>query len=204
MSDIQQLAAAPVISSLAPGSGPVAGNNSVFVVGQNLQAVTSVTVAGVPVAFTVSNSSGTLLTIAMPPHVSGGVPVTVTSPAGSATASYVYVVAPAGPTVSSLVPASGPTAGGTPFTIAGANLTGAVVSFNGALATNVVVNAAGTSLTGRTPAGVAGNVPVVVSTPSAGAWAAVPGGYTYINPVPPPTAGAINPATGTTAGGTAV
>ncbi|MGW5346468.1 IPT/TIG domain-containing protein, partial [Streptomyces sp. NPDC004050] len=73
---------------------------------------------------------------------------------------------------------SGTIAGGTPFVITGANLTGASVTFGGTPATNVVVTANGTVLVGLTPAGAAGNVAVTVTTPSGSAT--VTGGFTYV------------------------
>ncbi|KOG43805.1 IPT/TIG domain-containing protein, partial [Streptomyces decoyicus] len=82
----------------------------------------------------------------------------------------------------------------------GSNLSGAVVTFNGVAATGVSVNASGTALVGFTPAGVLGNVPVVVTTPAGSATVA--GGYTYIAP-PPPVVTLLSPSSGSTAGGTA-
>ncbi|MGA5266235.1 hypothetical protein [Streptomyces lydicamycinicus] len=56
------------------------------------------------------------------------------------------------------------------------NLAGASVTFNGVPATGIVVNGAGTSLTGTTPAGT-GAASVPVTTP--GGSATIPGGFTY-------------------------
>ncbi|MYR22138.1 hypothetical protein GTW63_28090 [Streptomyces sp. SID6137] len=52
------------------------------------------------------------------------------------------------------------------------------MTFNGVAATGVVVDPTGTIVTGVTPAGTAGNAPVVVTTP--GGTATVAGGYTYV------------------------
>ncbi|WP_285509719.1 IPT/TIG domain-containing protein, partial [Streptomyces sp. NBRC 13847] len=65
-----------------------------------------------------------------------------------------------------LSPNTGPATGGTAFTLVGTRLTGASVTFNGVAATSIVVNGAGTSLTGTTPAGSSGNAPVVITTPA--------------------------------------
>ncbi|MEU5548110.1 IPT/TIG domain-containing protein, partial [Streptomyces sioyaensis] len=68
------------------------------------------------------------------------------------------------PTVSSLSPTSGTTAGQVLFTITGTNLGVAgstTVTFGGgAQASQISINGAQTTLTGRTPAHVAGTVPV--------------------------------------------
>ncbi|MFI1265682.1 IPT/TIG domain-containing protein, partial [Streptomyces kronopolitis] len=86
------------------------------------------------------------------------------------------------PTISVITPSSGTTAGGTPFTVTGTNLHDAVVTFNGAPATSVTVNTAGTSLAGITPPATAGNATVMVTT--AGGSAAAPGGFSYSGPPP--------------------
>ena len=65
----------------------------------------------------------------------------------------------------SVAPTSGSTAGGTEFTIAGTNFTGATrVKFGSASATNLNV-VSDTKITGRTPAGTDGSVTVSVQTP---------------------------------------
>ncbi|MEV7471999.1 IPT/TIG domain-containing protein, partial [Streptomyces kronopolitis] len=174
-----------------------------MILGLNLQNVTSVTVDGQPAPVIAYGPFGVFIIILAPPHALGNVPITVTGPSGSATANYLYLIGPpVGPAVSFISPNIGPVTGGTPFTITGTNLTGASVTFNGIPATNIVVNVTGTSLTGLTPPGAAGNATVQVTTPTG--TTTVPGGYTYATTPMPPTAGAINPATGTTAGGTAV
>ncbi|WP_285509677.1 IPT/TIG domain-containing protein, partial [Streptomyces sp. NBRC 13847] len=103
------------------------------------------------------------------------------------------------PTASGISPTTGSTTGGDSFTITGTNLTGASVTFNGVAATSIVVNGAGTSLTGTTPAGTAGNAPVIITTPAG--TTTVPGGFTYA--VPAPTVSFLSPNTGPATGGTA-
>ncbi|MER5968381.1 IPT/TIG domain-containing protein [Streptomyces sp. NPDC002055] len=190
----------PRLYEAVPDSGPTAGGNTVLLTGVGLDGTTQVTFDGVPVTIVTQDPSGGSVTVIAPPHAAGTVPVVATTPRGATNAvSYTYLVAtPSGPTVSALVPSSGSTAGGTAFAILGTNLIGATVTFNGVPATGVFVNATGTVLTGTTPPGAAGNVPVVVTTPSGSAT--VPGGYTYT--APPPTAATITPASGSTAGGT--
>jgi formylglycine-generating enzyme required for sulfatase activity len=109
------------------------------------------------------------------------------------------VPAPA-PTVSSVSPTSGSTLGGTAITITGMNLTGASsVTVGGVAATSVVV-VSPTSITAVTPAGTAGAKTIAVTT--AGGTATLTNGFTYV--VPAPTVSSVSPASGTTAGGTAI
>ncbi|MEV7472066.1 IPT/TIG domain-containing protein, partial [Streptomyces kronopolitis] len=134
---------------------------------------------GVPATNVVVNPAGTSLTALTPPGAAGNAPVVITTAGGSATVpgGYTYTT-PVPPVVSLLLPPSGTTAGGTPFTIIGSNLTGATsVTFGGNAATSILVDAGGTTLTGVTPPGIAGIVDVVVITPNGPAT--VPGGYTY-------------------------
>ncbi|MFE2225027.1 IPT/TIG domain-containing protein [Streptomyces kronopolitis] len=189
----------PTVTALVPNTGPTTGGTAFAITGTGLTGAT-VTFNGVPATGVSVNAAGTLLTGITPPGTAGNVPVVVTTPAGSATVpgGFTYTAPP--PVATSITPPSGSATGGTAFVISGTSLTGASVTFNGVAATGVSVNAAGTSLVGFTPAGVVGNVPVVVTTPTGST--SVPGGYTYTAP-PPPVAASITPATGSTAGGTA-
>ncbi|OIK23526.1 cell surface receptor IPT/TIG domain-containing protein [Streptomyces malaysiense] len=180
-------------------SGPAGGGNLVLIVGSGLANASSVTFGGTPASILFQDPIGLLIIVTAPAHAAGTVPVVVTNAGGtSAPAMYTYL-APVGPVVLSLLPTSGPTTGGTPFTIVGSNLAGASVTFNGVAATGVVVDPTGTIVTGVTPAGTAGNVPVVVTTPAGSATVA--GGFTYVAP-PPPVAVSLVPVTGPTTGGT--
>ncbi|MDN0196798.1 IPT/TIG domain-containing protein [Streptomyces sp. S.PNR 29] len=191
----------PFLLAAIPNSGPTAGGNTVLLIGLNLGGATSVTFGGTPATIVSVDPSGFLVTVVAPPHAAGTVPVVVTTPAGTSTpTSYTYVAPPAPqpPTVLGITPPTGPTTGGTPFTIIGTNLTGASVTFNGVPATNVNV-IGGVVLTGLTPPGAAGNATVQVTTPAGSAT--VPGGFTYVAPAPP-TVSSLIPTTGPIAGGT--
>ncbi|MEU7429161.1 IPT/TIG domain-containing protein [Streptomyces sp. NPDC040750] len=139
-----------------------------------------------------------ILVVIAPPHAPGTVQVTVTTPVGTSNPiPYTYVAPPPAP--SGISPSSGPTTGGTPFTITGTNLSGVTgVLFNGVPATGVTATA--TSVTGTTPAGAAGNATVTLISGSGATT--VPGGFTYTAPPLPPTAAAILPAVGPSTGGT--
>ncbi|MEU6083630.1 IPT/TIG domain-containing protein [Streptomyces sp. NPDC047108] len=192
----------PRLYDINPNSGSTAGGNTVVLTGANLQGTFQVTFGGTPATNVTPNQYGNSVTVTAPPHAAGAVSVVATTPYGTTNAlSYTYIAVPVGPTVSALVPNTGPTAGGTAFAIIGTNLTGASVTFNGVSATGVSINGTGTVLTGTTPAGPAGNVPVVVTTPLGSTTVA--GGFTYVAPPPLPVATAITPTSGTAAGGTA-
>ena len=89
----------------------------------------------------------------------------------------------AAPTISSIAPTSGPTVGGTEFSILGNNFqSGATVTIGGATATDVNVTDANT-ITATTPAGSAGTADVVVTNPDSQS-ATLTGGFTYSEPAP--------------------
>jgi hypothetical protein len=94
---------------------------------------------------------------------------------------------PAGPTgpapiVSSVGPSSGSTLGGTTITITGSNFApGAAVTIGGLAATSVSV-AGPTSLTAVTPPRGAGPADVTVTV--GGRAGTLPGGFTYVTPMP--------------------
>ncbi|MEU8781105.1 IPT/TIG domain-containing protein [Streptomyces sp. NPDC048637] len=191
----------PRLYEAIPASGPTSGGNTVLLTGSGLLGTSQVTFGGVPATIVAQDPSGNSVTVIAPAHAAGTVQVIATTPRGHSNAvSYTYTVTPpSGPTVTTLVPTSGPTTGGTAFAIIGTNLTGGTVTFNGVPALGVSINAMGTVLTGTTPPGPAGNVPVVVTTPAGSTTVA--GGFTYL--APPPVAASLSPSSGSTAGGTA-
>lgn len=86
------------------------------------------------------------------------------------------------PTVSSVIPATGPTAGGTLVTINGSGfLSGATVTIGGAACSSVVrVNS--TTITAVSPAGVAGARDVVVTNPDAQSTT-LSGAFLFVSPL---------------------
>ncbi len=133
-----------------------------------------------------------------PAGTAGAVDVVLTTPGGAVTSTggYTYVAAPA---ITLINPDNGPVAGGTLVTINGSNLTDTTgVTFGGAAGTSVtVVN--DSQVTVVTPAGTAGAVDVVLTTP--GGAVTSTGGYTYVTA---PAITTINPDNGPVAGGTLV
>ncbi|MFI1962784.1 IPT/TIG domain-containing protein [Streptomyces pathocidini] len=187
----------PQLVALTPNNGPTTGGNTVSLLGSNLQSTFLVTFDGIPATIVGLPTQNTVTVIA-PAHAAGTVLVVAFTPKGPTNSlPYTYIGPPAPPVIGSFTPPSGPTTGGTMFTILGANLTGATVTFNGIPATGVTVNALGTSLTGFTPPGAAGTVPVVVTTPGGSATTT----FTYFAPAPTVSTFVPFPFTGPLAGG---
>lgn len=197
----------PSITSLSPNYSHLAGGDTITITGTGfVTGSTSVTVGSNQIgAGQVTVNSATSLTFTSPASSRGSSGVAVTTPDGTSTHGGVLLY-PDLPLADSLTPSVGPIAGGTSVTITGLDyLVGeTTVTIGGAVipAGSVTVNiySTFTTATFTTPAHAAGNVSVTVTTPI-GTSQAVPGGLTY---APAPTATSLSPATGPTAGGTAV
>ena len=170
---------APVVSSVSPNGGPVAGGTAVTITGTNFDSAATVTFGSAAATNVVVVNSATI-TATTPAGSAGAVTVTVTNPntqSGSLPNGFTYT-SQSGPTVSSVSPNNGPVAGGTAVTITGTNFaSGATVKFGSTAATNVVV-VSSTSITATTPAGSAGAVTVMV-TNSNGLSGSLVSGFTY-------------------------
>lgn len=193
--------ALPVVGSVAPRSGPLAGGSVVTIGGSNLSGASAVSFGGTPAAGFSVVSAGRI-TATAPAGVAGAVDVTVTTLGGMSAAGaadrYSYAAAP---TVTSVGPSSGPVAGGRVVTITGTNLTGAsAVSFGGVAATGISVVGA-TELQATAPAHGAGSVDVVVTTPGGTSTTGAGDQFVYLAA---PTVASVSPAAGSLAGGTSV
>ncbi|WP_405584205.1 beta strand repeat-containing protein [Streptomyces sp. NBC_01190] len=186
---------APVITTVNPAQGPVGGGNTVTLTGNGFTGATAVTFGATPAtSFTVV--SPTQIT-ATAPAGTGTVNVTVTAPGGTSNSvPYTYVTAPVITTVN---PAQGPVGGGNTVTLTGNGFTGATaVTFGATPATSFTVLSP-TQITATAPAGVAGGVPVTVTTPGG----TTPGTVFYFY-VAQPTLTSATPTSGPTAGGNTV
>ena len=162
---------APTASSLDPGSGPTAGGTEVtvtgtgFVPGRTTVRIGTKTVSASAVEVAANRRS---LTFTTPSGPAGPVDVVVTTPGGS-TAPLEFRYVPPAPTASSLDPESGPTAGGTEVTVTGTGFvpgrTTVRIGDERVPASAVEVADDGRSLTFSTPAGPAGTLGVIVTTP---------------------------------------
>ncbi|MBR0848152.1 IPT/TIG domain-containing protein [Bradyrhizobium diazoefficiens] len=190
----------PVVTSISPTTGPVAGGTTVAITGTNLTGVTAVTFGATPAASFTVNSATSI--IATSPAGTGVVDVTVTAPGGTsatlAADQFTYI---ARPTISSVSPAAGPLGGGTSVIITGADFSGATsVHFGLTLAPSFTVDLA-TQITATAPAGT-GTVDVRVITPIGGTSAISPTDqFTY---VAAPTVTSISPTSGPGGGGATV
>ncbi|MEL0627543.1 IPT/TIG domain-containing protein [Salinibacterium amurskyense] len=187
--------AAPVISSLSPNIGPVAGGTVVTITGTGFTGATGVTFDG-DAGTSFSVVSDAEITVSTPAHSVGVVDVIVqNTPSDSAPGEFSYQDAP---TVSSIAPDEGPLAGGTEVTITGTGFSGATgVTFDGDDGTSFTV-VSDTEITVTTPAGSEGAAAVVVEHPAGDVSA---GDFTY---VAAPTVSAMSPDLGPIAGGTEV
>jgi hypothetical protein len=187
--------AAPVISTVTPATGSTAGSTSVTITGTNLSGATSVTFGGV--AATIGLNTPTSITVGTPAGTAGPVDVVVTTPYGSHTKTAAFTYG-APPVISVVSPATGSTSGSTSVTITGTDLSGAPSVTFGGVAGTIGLNTS-TSITVDTPAGTAGAVDVVVTTPY--------GSHTKTSAfsyVAPPAISTVSPASGSTAGGASV
>ena len=91
-------AASPVVTAIAPSSGPTTGGTTVTIAGTGFSGTTAVDFGGTAATGVAINSAGTQIT-ATSPAGTGTVDVTVTGPGGVSTTSsanqFTYVVAPA-------------------------------------------------------------------------------------------------------------
>ncbi|MEV8422826.1 IPT/TIG domain-containing protein [Streptomyces niveus] len=189
------VAQVPVVTGVAPGSGPTAGGTSVTLTGTGFTGATSVTFAGLPAtSFTVN--SATQITAVTPAGGAGAAVVTVTTPGGtSAPDAFFFYAAP--PVLVSGAPAQGPTAGGVVVTLTGSDLLNAsAVRFGSTDATSFTVVSA-TRITATAPPGT-GSSPITVITPGG---TSNPVAFSY---VAAPTLTALVPSSGPTSAGTVV
>ncbi len=188
---------APVVATVAPIGGPLAGGTTVTISGSGFQAGATVAFGGVAVT-PLAVAPGTISCVAPGPG-SGPVAVVVTNPdtqPSNSTVDYAYEAAPA---VTGVAPGLGPVAGGTAITITGTGfLAGATVSIGGTAAGAVAV-ASSTSISCTTPAGAAGPAALVVANPDT---QAASGTFTYQGGGP--AISSVSPALAPAAGGTAL
>jgi len=188
--------AAPAVTAISPAAGPVAGGTQVTVTGSGFTGATAVTF-GATTATSYTVNSATSITVTSPAGSAGTVDVTVTTPGGTSPTSSVdkYTYAEV-PVVTGISPVYGSTLGANSVTITGSGFTGATaVTFGGTAATSFAV-VSSTSITATSPAGSAGTVDVVVTTPGGASATSAADQFTFIAPPNPNFTG--TPLTGTT------
>jgi hypothetical protein len=176
----------PIVTSVTPGAGPVAGGTQVTIAGINFLANANVQFGGTDATSIAVAANGLSITATTPAHDPGAVDVTVINPDGQKgfkTGAFLYQ-GPA-PTVTGVTPTQGPVAGGTPVDVNGTGFqNGAAVRFGGLSAANATVVSA-TKITATTPAGTAGAVTVSVENPD-GQKGQMANGFTYSATQGPP------------------
>jgi len=142
-----QSSGGPVITSLVPAEGPVAGGTIVQINGSGFGVAASVSFGSTPVStFTVTPNAITFVT---PPATAGSVQVTVNVGAASSNGVPFTYVAP--PVITALTPSVVPIAGNIPVTIAGTNLGGVTLVKFGALAASSFTVVSATSISAVAP-----------------------------------------------------
>ena len=189
----------PSVAGINPMAGSIAGGISVTITGANLSSASAVKFGATPAIITAGSASS--ITATAPAESAGTVDVTVTTPGGASATSaadkFTYVGAPA---VTGVNPTSGSTGGGSSVTISGTNLSGATSVKFGATAGTITANSA-TSITATAPAETAGTVDVTVTTVAGTSAPSSADTFTY---AAAPSVTAINPNSGSVAGGTTV
>jgi hypothetical protein len=194
--------ARPVVSNIAPTSGPTTGNTVVMITGTALSNATVVMFGTTVVPMrNITVDTANLITLIAPSNATAGSPdITVTTPGGtSATSSSDQYTYQAVPTVTSISPASGPVTAGTTVTITGNNLAGATTVNFGSTPGTITANTA-TSITATAPGG-SGTVDITVSTPSGTSATVTSDKFTYIAL---PVVSGISPKAGPLTAGTRV
>lgn len=160
---------APVVSSVSPSAGVLAGGNTVTINGFGFTTANAVSFNGTAAtSFTLVNDNQ--ITAVVPAGAASTVDVVVTNSNGASATSagdtYTYTNHPV---VTAVAPLGGPINTTTAVTITGVGFTGATaVNFGGIAATGVIVNGGGTQITATAPAEAAGVVDVTVTTPALG------------------------------------
>lgn len=157
---------APVVNSIAPDAGVLAGGNDVIVAGNGF-------VPGVTVYFGDQISSsvtvlagGTGLYAVVPVGTPGAVDITVSSDQGTSATSLHDAYFYGSPVVTAVSPGTGSAGGGTVVTITGSGFSpDSTVSFGLQPATSGTVNSS-SSITAVAPAAGLGVIPVRVTTPA--------------------------------------
>ncbi|HTR75729.1 MAG TPA: IPT/TIG domain-containing protein, partial [Solirubrobacterales bacterium] len=199
--------APPIVTSVVPSEGPLAGGNTVVIHGTNFGGATEVSLGSTAVSCPQASPhkcvvNANEIEVETPSGSAGAVDVTVTTPGGTSATSaadqYSYV---GEPTVTSVVPNEGPTEGGNEVEIEGTNLKNAsLVKFGSTLGTSVI-SVSSTKLTVKTPPGSVGTVDVVVTAPGGTSAISPADHYTYVIK---PTVTSVTPREGPTSGGTLV
>jgi hypothetical protein len=194
--------AAPSVSSISPGVGPLTGGASVVISGASFLPGAKVTLGGLS-ASNISTTPGSI-SATTPAHGAGIVDLIVTNPDGQSTTSAgAYSYQQPAPAVASVTPATGSVKGGTVVVLNGANfLPAPTVTFGGVAAT--VTSSTASTISVTAPANATKGAVDITVTNSDSQSGTLAGGYSYVAAGPKPTVASISSPTGPTAGGATV
>lgn len=171
--------APPVVSSVFPGVGTIAGGDAVAVLGSDFEAGTRLYFDAEQVTITESATT-TKRGVTTPAHAAGSVAVTAVNPNGltsTRSGAYVYYAPP--PLIIGVSPSVASTSGGSEVTITGKNfVSGTVVELGDATITSFNQRT-GTALKFFAPTHAAGTLDVVIRNPD-GQLDRLVGGFTYV------------------------
>ena len=173
--------ATPLITSVSPNFGSIAGGNSVVITGGNFTGTTGTT--GVKFGSTNATSytvnSDTQITATAPAGSPGTVDITVTTPGGTSSIvtadQYSYETTP---TVTNVSPNFGSTAGGNSVVITGTSFLSATNVAFGLTNATFTINS-DTQITATAPAESAGTVDITVTNPYGTSAMSSADQYTY-------------------------
>ncbi|WP_328545751.1 IPT/TIG domain-containing protein [Streptomyces platensis] len=151
----------PVLTGVAPPSGPLSGGNTVTLTGVHLIEATAVRF-GTTAASGFTVVSDTQITAVVPVGAAGLADVTVNTAGGTSNpVSYTYLPAPV---VTTLIPSQGPVSGGITFTLTGTNLAQTTTVLVGGTPAGFTVVSDSHIVVDALP-GAPGTVNVTVTTP---------------------------------------
>jgi streptogramin lyase len=194
---------APTVTGMSPASGDSVGGDQVTIIGKGFTGATAVDFGGIGASgYTVLND--THITATTPARSAGTADVTVYNSAGSSTATSAdhFKFVAAVPVVTAVSPRSGATTGGTRVTITGKNLNQGYVSF-GLAAADFNSTCTPTRCTATAPAAAAGVIHVQVDNDNGDSAASAANRFTYVR-APAPVITSVEPANGSSAGGTTI
>ena len=191
----------PTVTGVFPNFGCLIDSTLVTITGTGFLGATGVSFGGTP-GTSVTVVSGTQITVNSPIRPAGTVHITVTTPHGTSAETLAdQFTYQAEPIVDVVSPQVGPLAGGTSVTITGDSFTGATaVKFGDTAATSFTVDSH-TQITATSPAGTAGTVHILVTTPIGTNTPVTADQFTY---QAEPTVTSVSPNAGTILGGTSV
>ncbi len=191
----------PYVTALSRSSGSTGGGTEVTITGKNFAGATGVSF-GVTAATSFELLSAEEIRATAPPGSSGTVDVTVTTSGGTSSAGPAsqYTYGPS-PSVSAIVPAEGPSVGGTAVKIAGSNLAEVVAVKFGESDAQSLTAVSPSSITAIAPAGT-GTVGVTVQTRFGTTTPGQHEQYSYTATGPPPAVSKLSAKRGPAAGGT--